>query len=416
MISFRSFCSTALVLFASGAAGCKQDPPPPLPEAVSSAASSKGKANLKTPASALPKVDPQTMKEYRADVCYFGTLTLKQARDAYFASLGKDEPSEKKVPNFGNAEEPKPGAAAVKPAGSAAAKPAGSAAAKPAAAVAARPAGSAGKSASPLAMDLPVAPRADVPPLPRLDDRKPFNFPLRAPHERNARACTVAVSLKDPSMPELDTVLSEYAPYAVELAKNIAAATNYYQREEYKKDKFEKGKELHKQLVAGFEKLDAMSEKLGAAVNAWHKGHLPDLASADEGQKAALTGFEDARALMLGLVTKGVDVAAARAALQKLEGSTEALKSFGTGHPTDPWGKIMSPALDAFVRAVKEAEPKLSDKGIAEPSLFLPVVTSFVSLIEAKHRAHNRALIAKGQAQAASSAATDKPAEAPAEK
>ncbi len=104
MISVRSLCSIALVLVASGAAGCKEDPPPPQPEPASSAAANanKGKASLRTPVSPMAKVDPQSMKEYRVDVCYFGTLSLKQARDAYLASLGKDEPSEKKIPSFGN--------------------------------------------------------------------------------------------------------------------------------------------------------------------------------------------------------------------------------------------------------------------------------------------------------------------------
>lgn len=406
MISFRSLCSIALVLVASGAAGCKEDPPPPQPEPAASA-SAKGRANLKTPVSTLAKVDPQSMKEYRIDVCYFGTLTLKQARDAYFASLGKDEPSEKKIPNFGVEEAPKPSADAAKPAGSAKAAAPAVGSAKPAAPkppAVAKPSAS-GKS-SPLAADV------SSPQLGKLDERKPFNFAMRAPHERNARACTVAVSLKDPAMAEVDPVMAEFAPYAVELAKNIAAATTYYQREEYKKDSFQRGKELHKTLVAGFEKLDAQSEKLGAAVVAWHASHPPDLATAEEGQKVAIAALEDARKLMASLVGKTVDVAAVKAGAQKLDASSEALKTFGTSHQADPWVKIMSPAFDAFSRAVKDADPKLTEKGISDPKLFLPVVTNFVSLIESKHRALSRALIAKGQTQARDAAAASaKPAD-----
>ncbi|MGK3996637.1 DUF3829 domain-containing protein [Sorangium sp. So ce1024] len=384
MISVRSLCSIALVLVACGAAGCKEDPPPPQPEPASSAAANKGKANLRTPVSPIAKVDPQSMKEYRVNACYFGTLSLKQARDAYLASLGKAEPSDKKIPSFGLEDLTKPGDAgkaalptkALTPVTGAA--PAGSAAG---------PKGALGKP----------------------NERRPINIGARAPYERNARACTVALSLKEPAMPDVDAALAEYAPFASDLAKNIAAAANYYQREEHKKDSFAKGKELHAKLLAGFEQLDAHSEKLGLAVAAWHASHPPDLSKADEGQKAAITALEDARALMVMLAGKSVDPAAAKAALQKLETSAAALKTYGTTNQTDPWAKIMTPAFEKFIGDVKAAEPKLTDKGISSPSLYLPVVTSFVSLIEGKHRALSRSLMAKAQAEKAQTAGTAKP-------
>ncbi|WP_437907498.1 DUF3829 domain-containing protein [Sorangium sp. So ce327] len=403
MISVRSLCSIALVLVASGAAGCKEDPPPPQPEPASSAAANtnKGKASLRTPVSPMAKVDPQSMKEYRVDVCYFGTLSLKQARDAYLASLGKDEPSEKKIPSFGNDDQAKAGDAAK---GALPAKPPA-----PGAAAAPKTAGLPGAAAAPGGTSAPAAKGAPTPPG-KPDERRPINFSARAPHERNARACTVALSLKEPAMADVDGALAEYAPFATELAKNIAAAANYYQREEYKKDSFAKGKELHAKLLADFQKLDAHSDKLGLAVSAWHSSHLPDLAKAEAGQKEAITALEDARALMLILASKNVDPAAEKAALQKLETSAAALKAYGSTHQTDPWAKIMEPALAGFIRDVKAAEPKLTDKGITSPALFLPVVTSFVSVIEGKHRALSRSLMAKSQAATREAAGTAQPA------
>ncbi|WP_437725992.1 DUF3829 domain-containing protein [Sorangium sp. So ce861] len=389
MIPVRSLCSIALVLVASGVAGCKEDPPPPQPEQpASSAAANKGK-NLRTPVSPIAKVDPQSMKEYRVDVCYFGTLSLKQARDAYLASLGKDEPSEKKIPKFGTEDQAKAGDA---PKGLLPAKPP-----VPGAAAAA----ASGSAAAGAAKAGPTPPGKD--------ERRPFNFSARAPHERNARACTVALSLKEPAMPDVDAALAEYAPFATELAKNIATAANYYQREEYKKDSFAKGKELHAKLIDGFQKLDAHSDKLGLAVSAWHSSHLPDLSKAEEGQKAAITALEDARALMVILASKNVDPAAVKTALQKVETSTAALKTHGTSHQTDPWAKIMTPALEGFIRDVKAAEPKLTDQGISSPALFLPVVTSFVSVVEGKHRALSRSLMAKGQAATREAAGAAQP-------
>lgn len=403
MISVRSLCSIALVLVASGAAGCKEDPPPPQPEPASSAAANanKGKASLRTPVSPMAKVDPQSMKEYRVDVCYFGTLSLKQARDAYLASLGKDEPSEKKIPSFGNDDQAK--------AGDAAKGPLPAKAPVPGAAAAPKTTGLPGTAAAPGGTSAPVAKGPTTPPG-KVDERRPINFSARAPHERNARACTVALSLKEPAMADVDAALAEYAPFATELAKNIAAAANYYQREEYKKDSFAKGKELHAKLVADFQKLDAHSDKLGLAVSAWHSSHLPDLAKAEAGQKEAITALEDARALMLILASKNVDPAAEKAALQKLETSAAALKEYGSTHQTDPWAKIMEPALASFIRDVKAAEPKLTDKGITSPALFLPVVTSFVSVIEGKHRALSRSLMAKSQAATREAAGAAQPA------
>ncbi|WP_437735396.1 DUF3829 domain-containing protein [Sorangium sp. So ce1335] len=402
MISVRSLCSIALVLVASGVAGCKEDPPPPQPEPASSAAANKGKANLRTPVSPIAKVDPQSMKEYRVDACYFGTLSLKQARDAYLASLGKDAPSEKKIPSFGLEDLSKPGDAKTALPAKPPTPTTGAAAPKTTAVPpgAAAPAGSA-------AAGLKGGP-----------ERRPINIGARAPYERNARACTVALSLKEPAMPDVDAALAEYAPFASDLAKNIAAAANYYQREEYKKDSFAKGKELHAKLLEGFEKLDAHSDKLGLAVSAWHASHMPDLSKADEGQKAALTALEDARALMVMLASKNVDPAAVKAALQKLETSAAALKAHGTTNQTDPWSKIMAPAFDKFIGDVKAAEPKLTDKGISSPSLYLPVVTGFVSLIEGRHRSLSRSLMAKAQAEKAQTAGTAQPAApaAPAQK
>lgn len=383
----RSFLSIALVLAAAGAAGCKEDPPPAKPE-PKAADSANAKARPRpSVAQPLPKVDPQAMKEYRVDVCYFGTVTLKQARDAYLASLGKDEPSEKKIPSFGTPPPAAPGKPDTKEPKAPDAKPTPG------------PAGKTDKAVPPAKPTREHTPAGSAAAgKPGETPRPPMNFIARAPHERNARACTVAAGLKEPALADIDAALAAFAPYAVELAKNLAAAQNYYQREEYKKDSFEKGKELHKKLVADFAKLDELHEKLGAAIAAHREKSPADASKYEEGQKVAMSAFDDARAVMLGLISKKIDVEAHRAAVKKLEGSTEALKTFGTSHQADPWPKIMNPALEGFLRTLKEADAKVTDKGV-DPEVFLPVITSFTSVIESKHRALSRALIAKGQTQ-----------------
>jgi len=343
-----------------------------VPESASSTtgalASQKGKLPIRGPVAPIPKIDPQAMKEYRLEICYFGTLTLRQARDAYLASLGKDEPSEKKIPSFGA-----PGVAPPTLAGVPRSIPLPSAA--PSAAPAAGPSGSAAAGAPP---------------------RKPVDLGIRAPHERNARACTVAAGLKEPAMGDVDAALAAFAPYSLELSRNIAAASVYYQREEYKADTFQKGKELHKKLVADFAKLDDLSEKLGAAINAFRKEHPADASKREEGEKLVETAYDKARTIILTLIGTKIDMAAYKTTVADLEKSVDAVKEFGTKNASDPWTSVTSPGLIAFVKAAKDTEAKTTEKGI-EPDAFISMINAFTGLVDAKHRALSRALIAKGQ-------------------
>jgi hypothetical protein len=59
---------------------------------------------------------------------------------------------------------------------------------------------------------------------------------------------------------------------------------------------------------------------------------------------------------------------------------------------------MMAPSLDAFIRALEEIAPKVSDKGL-DTEAYLPLVTTFSSLIEAKNRALTKSITAKNQPQ-----------------
>ena len=218
-------------------------------------------------------------------------------------------------------------------------------------------------------------------------------------------------------MGDVDTALQAYAPFAMELAKNIATATTYYQREEYKKDSFAKGKELHKQLVDGFNKLDEMSGKLGDALDAWRKAHPADPAKQDEGEKVAMAAFADARDAMTSAAMKKPNAQGFKDAAGKLEKSLDALKQFASSHPTDPWSKMMVPSLESMLKAVKEAESKVTEKGTDGDTLLM-LTNSFVSVIEARYRALSRSTTMKAAppvpaAAAGSGAPTAAPAEQP---
>ena len=197
-------------------------------------------------------------------------------------------------------------------------------------------------------------------------------------------------------MADVDAALKDFAPFALELSRNIAAASVYYQREEFAKDKFEKGKELHKKLVADFAKLDELSDKLGVAINGYREKNPVDASKLDEGEKAIVQAYADSRSLVGVLVAKKIDTAAYKAAIANVEKSVEAVKAVGAKDANDTWAKITTPAFDAFLKGARDAEAKITDKGLPSDA-FLQIVNMFTAVIEGKHRALSRSLIAKGQ-------------------
>ena len=122
----------------------------------------------------------------------------------------------------------------------------------------------------------------------------------------------------------------------------------------------------------------------------------PTVSRLDDSEKAVLQAYTDARGLMSLLVAKKIDTAAYKKAIESLDKSVGAVKELGTKNANDTWAKITTPAFEAFFKGARDAEAKLSDKGLA-PDVFLQLVNTFTAVIEAKHRALSRALIAKGQ-------------------
>lgn len=364
MKSKGSLVTVGLIALAVGVgAGCKKKDEPPKPDPAATAAAQSGLPNARRPPhnGMMNRVPPEVTKEYRLDVCYYGTFSLGQARDVYLASLGKDEPSLKKLPSFGA-----PGSNVPPGSPSAAAALGKVPPPKPVAAV-----GDAG-----------------APPVPSLLDRR-NELALRLPHERNARACTAAMGLKEPAMGDVDTQVLAYAPFVTDLARDITMAQQYYQHEEYTKDGFAKGKELDKKLRDGFAKLDDLHGKVGAALAAWFKEHPQDTSKMEEGEKATRAFIDDARDVFLLVMNRKVEGDGWKAAVDKLEKSAASLKTYGDAHPNDTWPKILSSRVEAFVKTVKEGKV-MPDKTF-EPEAYLNVVTNFVGLIEGRQQAISRA-------------------------
>ncbi len=338
--------------------------------AKSATAALKGSAAPKPPVPPMVKVDPMLTKEYRLETCYFGTLALRQAREAYLASAGsKEQPTftEAKPPSFG--------------------------------------------------VERKELPKAPPPVAGKPDLRRPLDLAMRPPYERHARTCTVAQSLKDAPMPEVDPVLATFAPWALDVSRNITQLDAYFSREEAKKDAMAKGKDIHKKLVAEFPKLDETLAKFLGVVEGWRTAHKADESKFEPGQKLLVAAYDAARAVVVHLTGKKYDAAMLKTQMAAFETALAALKTHAGSNASDPWSKQTLPALDAFDKALKEMEPKLSPKGL-ENSKLLTLLTPFTQVIEARYRALTSATQLKAKADtaakapAATAAATAAPAPA----
>lgn len=355
----------AALLGLSGLAGCS-DTQQPQAKPEGSAAPLSSDLSIKR--DKLPtlapsaKIDPLVMKAYRAESCFYGTLSLKQARAAYLASLGGAAPGPGKIPAFGVdlSPESRPTKEGATPlaTGSAAA----SAAASSAPALAGRP---------------DTGGKARV---------------RSVPYERFARSCTVAAGLKNPAAPELDTVMAEFAPFAVQLSKDLAMANTYYQKAEHEKDDFAKGKEYHQKLTEAFAKLDEHHKKLADALAAWTKANPLDETDYTEAQKLGLPALAQARAAILAL--DAGDKEALAAAISKLDEASAALKKWGEDNKdkNDPWPRILVPALDNFLRELRGLG---DDPKKASPDQVVSAITMYTRVLESNHRALTRSLTEK---------------------
>jgi len=319
------------------------------------------------------------MKVYRLDVCYYGTLNLRAARDAYLGSLGKDEPSEKKLPSFGVASPtPTP-------------PPSASAAASTAASVKLSPKSPALTVASAGGAKLPDGGVSAIP------ERRP-EPPIRLPYERTARACVSAMNLKEPAMAEADAAVAAFANYANDLASNLTRAAQYYGREDYKKDALAGGKDLDKKLREAFAKLDELEGSLDKALTAWHQTHPADPAKMEEGEKLFETAFDGAAAALLLVTLKKAEPAPFEAATKRFEASVTALKTFGADHAGDVWARQTGALLESFLKTLKET--KVNAAKTFDPDAYITAVSQFTALVEARHRAQMAQLRVKAQAAA----------------
>jgi len=212
------------------------------------------------------------------------------------------------------------------------------------------------------------------------------------PYERFARSCTVAAGLKNPVAPELDQAMAEFAPFAVQLSKDLAMANTYYQKGEHEKDDFAKGKEYHQKLTEAFGKLDEHHKKLADALAAWSKANPLDESGYTEAQKLGIPAIVEARAAILALDAGDKEALAAK--ITKLDEASAALKKWGEDNKdkNDPWPRILVPAIENYVRELRGLG---DDPKKASPDQIVSAITMYTRVLESNHRALTRSLTEK---------------------
>lgn len=380
----RHSMSMVVLLVAFASAGCRDDVPPPTSNSAKAAKSAKirSKARADLARGKVRRISPQAMKQYRLDVCRFGTMGLQQVRDTYLASMGDAQPGPDKIPSFGEAE--KKGEQAK----TAAAQPATGA---PATAKATDPAS---PQATAKAAGADKAAPGTRGPMPDLRDSRarPIPFAMRMPHTRYVRSCTIAKKLKQPAVPELDQALEHFEEYVTGVHKALTEAHRYYSRKQHEKDEFKRGKELHGELTKAFETLDEELATFGAAVDGWRAKQTPAPDKLDAAGETAEGLVAEARALTLLVLAKGEkDAEAYKKAMARL---TKAQGELEAQHEKDdkaPHPRVLKAPLDAFVEAATTAQTEI-EAGKVESKTAIDVAMKFVALTEASHRALARLL------------------------
>lgn len=251
-----------------------------------------------------PKLNKATMKRYRVDVCVFGSLGVPYARESYWASLGPNEPSSLHVPSFGAYEEHEPR------------KPGGR---------------------------VPLAAKMG-----------------RLPFEHHLRACTSAKALAKGTYPEMDAALGAFDEHGAVVARALSDAARYYARQEYERDDFEKGRELHTKLsdeLAAFEEHHAA---LVAAYRKWVEG-LEPIEEADEldaGGKLSAEALAAARRLALAFVgrTEPPEPSTIKPLIEQVQTLTAALEKARSDDPKTSHARLVAPKLRALLEQVAAVE------------------------------------------------------------
>lgn len=338
-----------LVPLLIGTSGCKEDPPPPPPPSATAGPvggptlkDAEAKAQFTPRKSQVPRVDKDTMKRYRVEACFFGAQGLRLLADGYLTSTGGKMPTAEKLPSFGdypNAQEP--------------------------------PEGQKNKL-----------------------QRRAVSVASSVPFIRYLRYCAIAKSLKDPSVEKLDEAIVAFDKYSTPLSQYLIQATRYFGTKQFEKDEFKRGKFLHEKLNEALPKVDEQLATLVEPVNAYAAtaGESPE--KLDEPGTAAREAIKKARALAITFLPNG-EAEGRQALLDEVVAAQKALTEAAEKDSKSPYGKAVSPKLEAFITAAKAAiEAKEPSKQQTYSVMF-----AMADLIEVNQRSLNQLLRNRGDVQ-----------------
>jgi hypothetical protein len=374
----------ALVLGGSGLSACKEDPPPPPLPPPSTAATAQERAAAAS-GSQVPSYEPETLKRYRAELCFYGAWGLKITRDAYLKSLDGKEPSVDRLPSFGDFAELEANAAAATSATAAAtAAPSG------------KPAPSAKASAT-----------ASIPERAPLVDRPALD---RMPFVKYLGACS-SLNRKEEHKPEdavFDAAIAEFEPWASALSKQLDTAQRYYVAKQHERDKVERGKTMHKDLLKTFAEIDGRFAAFGKAFHTWQAGLGKSKEKLDKAGELSVALMAKARALTALAIAEPPAVAALETARGELAAARDALVTAGKEDPKAVHPAEVVPQCAKLLEASAQLERAVRDKKPLTTSLYL-VHMQIASLVEANHRALGQYLRTSGQTKSSDPLPTMKP-------
>lgn len=173
----------------------------------------------------------------------------------------------------------------------------------------------------------------------------------------------------EPAAKELDEAAKAYLDALLPLSERLDEAGKYYERENYKDDKFAKGKEMHGPLVEAMDAFNAASDKLRTQLESHNdKAQAEQLAAIE---KEAGKNFDyhllatviDAKSALNILAEEKFDVDAAGKVVSAFEEKADALEAYLKEHPDEkPRTMIMlDNKLEEYRVALKQRLRRVRD-------------------------------------------------------
>ena len=165
-------------------------------------------------------------------------------------------------------------------------------------------------------------------------------------HENVIKLCNKSMTeglAIEPAAPELDAAAKQYLDNLNALKEKVSEAHKYYERENYKDDKFAKGKEMHAPLVAAMTAFEKASDK--------------------NAEYWTLATTLDAKALTNLMQADTFDTDAASKLIDAYEKNADGLAEYSKAHHDD-WmaGSFLSNAAEEYRVAAKERMRRVRDK------------------------------------------------------